>query len=238
MAFSQIFDSIIPRRVTLQYSLNGVDRTLLAIDCTESEQMTLESQATQHDIEEGADVSDHVIQKGRTLQLSGIVSDTPIDLTRATIGNLAGYLGDRIGGAAGTIATAGTVIMSNLAMTGSPKPSKAALDIFEEIYAKRTPLTIVAGLSTYTNMVMERFSPRRDVRTAMSLSFTASFRQIRIITGETVTVPREAKNEAVKDLSATEQQQGRKQGSVLDDVQEEKAASWLYQLTQGIGLAD
>ncbi len=233
MAFEQIFERFIPRRVTLQYSDAAAQRTLLKIDCTAAEELSLEAQATMHEVEDGSQISDHVIKKGRTLQVEGIISDTPINLTAALIGNAAGLAGSTADGAAGKISIAGAVVMANLALSGSAKPSKAALDIFEEIYANATPLTIIAGLSTYTDMVMERFSAPRNAANAGALVFKAAFRQVTIISGRRVTIPDDAKSEDVKDLSATEQQLGAKQGQYLDENKTAKAASWAYRLIWG-----
>ena len=144
-----------------------------------------------------------------------------------------GFAGSRIGGAAGTIATAGTVVMANLVLAGSPKPSKAALDIFDEIYTKGTLLSIIGGLATYENMIMERFTAPRNSATGGSLVFKASFRQITIVSGQSVEIPKEAKSEEIKDLSATERHQGVKQGAVLDETEMSRPASWAYRLIWG-----
>jgi len=219
-------------------SRNGVDRTLLIVDCTVAEQVDLESQATLHEIEDGSQISDHVIRRGRGYRMEGIVSDTPITLAGALIGNTAGFIGGRIGGAAGSLATAGSVIMANLALSNSAKASRAALDIFEDIYANNIPLTIVAGLATYTNMVMEHFSDTRNAHTAGALVFKADFRQIRIVSGQTVDVPREAKVDSVKDLGAAEQRGGRKQPAVLEGAKAGRAQSWAHKLLTGMGVID
>lgn len=233
MAFENIFNNQNPRRVTLLFNDGKAQRTLLKIDCTQAEEMSLEAAATLHDIEDGSQIADHVIKKGRTFALEGVISDTPINLTQAAIGNAAGIIGSVFGGAAGTLATAGTVVMANLALAGSPRPSKAAFDIFQEIYQSTTPLTIVTGLSTYTNMIMERFSTPRSARNAGALEFKAAFKQVTIISGQTVFVPRDAKSNEVKDLSATEHRQGTRQGTVLDTGKSGKASSWAYKLIWG-----
>jgi hypothetical protein len=233
MAFEKLFDRFIPRRVTLQYSDGAARRTLLKIDCTVAEEMGLEAQATLHAVEDGAQIADHVIKKGRTLQIEGIVSDTPINLTGTLAGNAAGFVGSNIGGTAGTMATVGAVVMADLALSGSARPSKAALDIFEEIYATATPLTIIAGLSTYTDMIMERFTAPRSASRAGALVFKAAFRQVTIISGQRVAIPAQAKSEDVKDLSAAGRQLGTKQGQALDKSKSEKAASWAYKLIWG-----
>lgn len=233
MAFANLLEKPFSRRLTLQYSDGNLQRTLLKIDCTVAEEVSLEAQATLHEIEDGAQIADHVIKKGRTLQIEGIVSDTPIALSGTLTGNAAGILGSQIGGAAGAIAAAAGVVMANLALSGSAKPSKAALDIFEEIYANATPLVIVAGLATYTDMIMEKFSAPRSAANAGALVFKAAFRQVTIISGESVAVPTAAKSKGVKDLSAAEQQQGTRQGQVLDSGKSDRAASWAYRLIWG-----
>jgi hypothetical protein len=233
MAFENIFDKLRTRRVTLQVQSGAAARTLLVIDCTPVERFSLASQATLHEIEDGSEISDHVIKRGRTLSIEGIVSDSPINLTQVVVGNAAGLLGGAIGGAGGVLATAATVVMANLALAGSAKPSKAALDIFEEIYRSSALLTIIGGLTTYTDMVMENFDVDRSARTGGGLFFKGAFRQISIAIGQSVDIPEAARSAGVKDLSAVQKQAGRKQGSILDGGKQGKAASWAYRLVFG-----
>lgn len=234
MGFETIYNSKRTKRVTLQYDDGDNSQVLLAIDCTVAEEITLEAQATTHAVEDGSDISDHVLKKGRGYQIQGIVSDTPINLTQAAIGNAAGIAGSVVGGQAGKLISAATVVMTNLAMTGESKPSKAALDIFEQIYDNSIPVTIVGGLTAYANMIMEKYTAKRTAGNGGALNFSGVFRQIRIVSGQSVTVPASARAEDVADLAAEEQQQGRKQGTELTGTKKEKAASWLSQIT-GIG---
>jgi hypothetical protein len=233
MAFESIFSRLQPRRVTLQYNDGDASRTLLKIDCTRIEELGLASQATAHAVEDGADICDHVIRLGRSLILEGTISDAPVTLTGAAVGAGAGFIGNAMGGSMGTLATAGTVVMANLALAGSAKPSKAALDIFDAIYENGTPLTIITGLATYTNMIMEKFSAPRSAASAGALQFKAAFVQVRMVTGQSVQVPADAKSEDVKDLSAAEQSQGRKQAESLEGTKGDQAASWAYKLIWG-----
>ncbi|BBO74395.1 hypothetical protein DSCW_18120 [Desulfosarcina widdelii] len=232
MAFESIHTVFFPRRLTLQYNTGDAERVLLQVDCTHSERFSLDAHATAHAVEDGSEISDHIIQKGRTLNIDGSVSDSPINLTTAMIGNAAGIVGGIFSGPAKTVATAAAVILGNRMVAASPKPARAALDVFEEIYEKKVLLTIVSGLATFTNMVMERFSPLRTAQNAGALVFSASFREVRIVNSETVAVPREALSEDTRDLGSSEKQAGRQQSSTLSDA-EEKYASWLYQLIVG-----
>jgi len=230
MAFESIHATLFPRRVTIQCNTGGAERVLLQIDATNSERISYDAQATAHEIEDGSEISDHVINKGRTLSLDGTISDTPINLATAMVGNVAGILGGALSGPAKTVATAAGVILGNRMVTDSARPSKSALDVFQEIYEKKAILTIISGLATHTNMIMEQFTPVRTARNAGALVFSARFREIRIVTGESVAVPKEAVSEDAQDLSSTEKDSGRQQPGALTDVQKKITESWAYKL--------
>ena len=63
----------------------------------------------------------------------------------------------------------------------------------------------------------------------------ATFRQIRIVSGQLVEVPESARAEEVKDLAAAEQHLGRKQPSLLSGDKESKTSSWALQNNRRIG---
>ena len=81
--------------MTIQVDTGGSVRTLLVVDCTRAEEVSLEAQASLHEIEDGSPITDHVIKRGRGFQLQGVVSDYPINLTQAAIGNAGGHYRQR-----------------------------------------------------------------------------------------------------------------------------------------------
>jgi len=156
------------------------EKTIIACDAVVSENHQLAAEATQHEIEDGSDIHDHIINRGRTLSLEGIISDDPITILQtgilsrtiatATPGFLRSKLGYGISGDKG-------------------KPSKSMFDNFNEIYNRKMAITIVTGLKLYDNMVMEDFNAPRSSKTVRSLNFTATFRQIRIVSAALVSAP-------------------------------------------------
>ena len=180
-------------KVTISDS-NKSGGDLLVIDATTAEDHNRSSQATQHEIEDGTDIADHIIKKGITLNISGIISDDPINLLSTLVGTGAGIVGSLIGSRAGAIATGvigkiGNSILNN----AQGKPSKSANEVFEMIYEEKVLCTIITGLKTYTNMVLENYSAPRSSKTTRSLEFTAQFRQITIANSESVSIPKENK---------------------------------------------
>lgn len=51
---------------------------LVEFDTSLSERHTSESEATEHPMEEGSSVTDHIIIKGDTFEMNGLITDTPI----------------------------------------------------------------------------------------------------------------------------------------------------------------
>lgn len=148
------------------------EKTIIACDVVETENHQMNSEATQYEIEDGSNVSDHVIKRGKLLTIEGIISDDPITvldtsiLERTVTSLTPSALRSKVGyGLSGVFG----------------KPSKEAFDQFERIYDNKIPVTIVTGLKEYTNMIMEDFSAPRDSKTVRSLRFNATFRQVTIV---------------------------------------------------------
>lgn len=177
------------KRVTITYA----DRELLKVDATIREGHEFVSQATKHGIEDGSEISDHIIKQPRTLTMTGIISDDPIDLAEVAIGNLAGIAGGIFGGIGGAAITGLTAkVGSSLVANAERKPTKSALEVFEDIYELGIPVSIITGLRDYNNMVIEQLSIPRDPGRSNELQFRASFSQIIIVSSEVVAIPKEA----------------------------------------------
>lgn len=224
---ADIFDIITgkDKRVSLLY-LSGEDAEaleLLKIDATRAEEHSFKAKATQHEVEDGANISDHVIKAGRTVTLNGVISDDPITITAAAIGNLAGITGSLVPGLGGAVATGAVSKLGSELISSGSKPSKDAIDILEYIYEENIPLMITTSIKTYTNMIMESLNIPRNVRNANSLEFSASFREIRIVESEVVEIPPSAT--AVD--GAIKEQPGGKKPSVEPDAQTQASGSTL-----------
>ena len=224
-----IFDIITgkDKRVALLYLSSEEDQSqaleLLKIDATRAEEHTFKAKATQHEVEDGANISDHVIKTGRVVVIDGVISDDPITLTEAAIGNLAGITGNLVGGLGGAVATGAVAKLGSELISNGSKPSKDAIDIFEIIYEGSIPVMITTSIKTYTNMIMESLSIPRNSRNANSLEFKATFKEIRIVESEVVDIP----PSATTVQGAIEEQKGGKKPSVEPDAQTAASGSTL-----------
>jgi hypothetical protein len=157
------------KKITL---IKDGEKTIIACDCITSENHQFLSEATEFEIEDGSNISDHVINRSKVLTIEGIVSDDPITILDTSIIER-------------TISSTTPSMIKSMMPFGlsgeKGKPSKEAFDQFELIHDRKIPVTIITGLKKYDNMIMEEFIAPRSSATVRSLNFTASFRQLRIV---------------------------------------------------------
>ena len=175
---SNIFEKLLQaNKIT---TIQDGDKVIIACDAVLSEEHNLTSEATQHEIEDGSLITDHIINRGRTLRLECLVSDDP--LTYLQTGMLERTINS----------TTPELFRSKLGFGLSDengKPSKDAFDQLEKIYEEKRPVTVVTGLKKYDNMVMESLNIPRNKDTVRSLKFDVSFRQIKRVSTKMVSGP-------------------------------------------------
>ena len=188
------FDSLQKKLVTLQYEGRSGTLELMKIDATLEEGHSLSMKITDHEIEDGSNISDHTVKAPDSLTLRGVVSDDPISLYQALVGNAAGVVGGIVGGKFGNLAAtaatgAASKIGSKLFESSEGKRSSLAWSALE--YAKREaiPLTIITNLKSYTNMILKDVNASVTAKNSKGLEFSAAFKEVNIIESETVAVP-------------------------------------------------
>lgn len=216
--------------------INADGNELLKVDATISEGHGLSAQATKHGIEDGSEISDHIIKQPRTFTLAGVISDDPIDLAEVAVGNLSGIVGGIFAGIAGAALTGVTAkIGSSLVANTDKKPTKSAFEALENIYESDMPVSITTGLRDYNNMVMEKLDIPREPGRSNELRFRASFSQIQVVTSEVITVPKEAIAEDVGPPAIDQTKQGNKSAEVAEQAVLDKLTTpktWGLQLYQ------
>lgn len=129
------------------------------LDVAVSEDHSFESEVTEHPVEIGADIADHVRARPISVTLEGIVSDTPI-----------GDLAQR---------RQQFTLISGEAFA---LPSEEALAFLLTIRDAREPITIQTSLRSYENMMLQSLRVPRSAENGEALRFTATFVQVVIVT--------------------------------------------------------
>ena len=130
------------------------------IDCAITEDHTVDNEVTEHPVEKGADITDHVRARPVVVTLEGVVSDTPI-------GAIAGQRGARD---------------DNGRLENSPSDDARAWLL--DIRNRREPVSIETSLGGYTDMLLESLSFPRSAQDGDSLYFRVTFRQASFVTNE------------------------------------------------------
>lgn len=231
--FEDIKSGLVPKLVVLLAQReNEKAEELFKIDATLVKTHSMASQATNFEVEDGSDLSDHVINRGVRLSIQGVISDDPITIKEAAVALIPGIVGGNfIGGLAGAaVAGVGSKIASSL-LEEDEKPSLTVYTKFREIYDKKISLKIDTGLVVYTNMIMERLIIPQRSTTANGLHFTASFREIRIATSEIISIDVDSTN--AKGV-VPENNKGSSPVEETTPAEEGQGASWAVQLYEWI----
>lgn len=147
----------------------------LEVDAVIKETHELRATATEHPVESGSTIVDHIHSEPVTLQIEGIISNTPTTFIGITAFKSA----------------------SNYLKEQSNDLSELAFKKLQAIFAARQPITIATSLKDYTDMVLESLSIERTAHTSASLHFRATAKQIRIVNQARIKVP-QPKSERAK----------------------------------------
>lgn len=139
----------------------------LALDCTVTETHTATSTVTEHPVESGANITDHIRPDPVQLSITGIVSDTPI-------GSRQVQRSIEVGGASVQV----TQQEPPSSATGFGRAAWAKLDA---IRTAAKPVKVVTRDKTYESMALVSLSVPKESKTGGALYFTAQFKQVRIV---------------------------------------------------------
>lgn len=225
---SNIFDSFKGKKKLVIQNADGSE--LLKVDATISEDHSLSAKVTQSNIEDGSDVSDHVIVDPRALSISGIISDTPITLAQSLIGGAASTLGSVVDGPLSGLATGIAAKFGSSLLEDDTKPSKVAKEILENMLIDKLPLSIITGIDTYTDMIMTKLNIIRNKSNTGGLQFTASFNKINVVFSDIVEVPIDKVDPAVGTSAEKKKNLGKQAADKVNESTSRKASSVLFKL--------
>ncbi len=197
-----------PDRVLLSYDMPDGTSGMVQVDASITEQHTTTTQVTEHPVESGPDVTDHIRPMPRRISLSGIISNTPI-YTPAT--QMRG-----VTGASGSF----QVQIGNRQVNYQAFQFSDEFDRVRDAYGELISAAlggalfeIMTTLATYENMAITNFDVPRSAGTGGALQFQIQFQEIRIVDTQEVTAlpskkqaPKHAGSKPTKEDSAKEKE--------------------------------
>lgn len=184
------------------------DSTILMFDAVTSEQAEHTATVTEHAVEQGANIADHVRDGLDTVTLEVLVSNTP---TRDVNGMYGGTIESvelkvpkfdkGVPLTPGGIMSAGIDAIKGLISPEEPWkaqvltfPSKfnAVKDVLTMLddWKKQGMVgSVITGWKLYPSVVITKVSPSRNAQTGDAASFSLEFREIRVVESKMITAP-------------------------------------------------
>lgn len=170
----------------VQFIQNG-SNTIIQFDASVKENHSRESPPTEFPLENGDVVSDHIIVKPFSLELTGIISDTPIGNTKGLLTEVATTLTSSLIPPVGLV-TLGAAAALFSALSASQSPSVAAYGQLLQLQQNAQPFDVLTSLYRYSNMWIKAISAPRDSETGKVLLFTVSLVQLLLVTPQSVNI--------------------------------------------------
>jgi hypothetical protein len=160
---------------------------VIQFDASLKETHTRDSPPTEFPVENGQVISDHVIVKPFSLELTGIITDSPIGDVQALITQGVTSVVSKLVPPAGVVAAAaGFSLFSTIG--SSNRPSVAAYQQLLGLQANAQPFDVLTSLYRYSSMWIKSISVPRDAETGDSLVFTLTCVQLLLVTPQSVNV--------------------------------------------------
>ena len=203
---------------------DGAEKSL-EFDATISDSHSSNAEITEHPIEDGANVSDHIRPGLDRVSLRIVISDNPIATP-----------GDHATGATGTM---GTVDLVGADGVKSGEARVLTFDgflfrakwVYEELLTLMSmgaPVGVITSLRDYESMAIESVNPLRDVESGNALFATVEFKQVRVVTSQVVAAP-----EPREERGRPGSERGRQNGGEEDGDDAERSQSMLSRVLFG-----
>lgn len=188
----------------VQFIQNG-SNTIIQLDCSLKEEHKRSSPPTEFPVENGDTVSDHIIVKPFSLEITGIISDTPIGGVQGLLTEVASTLASKLQPPIGLVAGAAGVALFS-ALSKSSSPSVAAYGQLLQLQQTAQPFDVLTSLYRYPSMWIADISAPREAETGNILMFTVQLVQLLLVSPQSVNVQIFANPALAANLADTGQQ--------------------------------
>lgn len=159
-------DTSVPQSASIVFKATRTKIGTLDVDATISASHQGDMDVTEHPVEEGSNVADHIRKKPEVLTMEGVVSDTPVEQSER----------DKLG-----------------TMKKPVGRAKDAFDTLRDLRDSGELVTVATRLHTYDNMAITSLVFPDDARTGEAVRFNVTLKQVRKVSSVTVIIKRTKK---------------------------------------------
>lgn len=190
-----LYNAIVAPPTLVQF-LDKLGNTIVVFDVAMSETYGFAAKPTEYPIETGASISDHIIRSPASIEMTCIVSDSPISGVQAQATVAATVAASAVLPPLG-VATAGLAYAAWKVHAGSSSPSKAAYATLVKLMLgdpdANPPIdpqtfTMVSALGTFDNMAITSLSVPRDAQTGDALVFQMKLERLKVVQSQSISL--------------------------------------------------
>jgi len=168
----------------ISWTPQGGQEQVIDFDCLVSETHEGSAQVSDHVVEQGAAISDHVRPQNDSVTLEAVVSNHPLEVPSFGMDGATGST------RASTVSIGGqTSSVSTMQWSQAFDRRKAVDDQLRALKDAGQVVTVTTGTRVIENCVIERYRVERDADWGNSLHLNLDLRRIRIATTQRVRVP-------------------------------------------------
>ncbi|MCJ8344886.1 hypothetical protein MJH12_05045 [bacterium] len=205
--------------------------TLLEVDATQVITHERTADISKSPIEDGSEITDHITLSNKKVSLQCVVSKNPFNFIRSSISSvLSGTVSHPIG--SGIAASIGGILLRD-----NERLENAYLFI-NRLWENRIPFTVVAGLETYSEVVMTNLTITQTAQTKESIKFTTTLEQIKMANTDSSNIPTGVFDEETSKRASKIVNQGHQIPNEIDKEVSKKASSFLFKALQLTGVSN
>lgn len=213
------------------YILWDNDISVLRFDVVKSEVQERTNLITEHPVESGSNITDHIRPNLNKVTLECFVSNSPLVATQQIqvqepLNPPSPPNGALLNGVINTIGSlispAAPIVASVLEFpSGAPDFVASTIDTLEQLRSQAAIVKVICPNATYESMILEGFEVHRDSGTGDSAVFEINLREIRVVSSSLTaapqpTIPRAAPMQSKGDQAAKTPPE--QQSSVLSSI--------------------
>ena len=162
----------------------GEEDLALEIDVATTETYEQTAEVTEHPVETGSAITDHVKPANGTITLEGFISNSPVAVPRTQTRGLVRATANV------DLAVAGQAVRVALTRWSGVLDRVRECDaLFGELIKSGRPVTLATSLRVTENLVLTRYSVSRTVEDGLGLPVTLDLKQLRVVTTSRAEVP-------------------------------------------------
>lgn len=178
----------------------------IELDCVEKEGLEESAEATEHAVERGANITDHIRRNAGTISLEGLVTNSPVIVPATQMGGVTGSVQST------TLDVGGRQLKASvLTFSGAFDRARLVDEVLQSLMGTAVVRYTSTLRGTIEDLVITRYRVDREASTGNDLPFQLDLQRVRYATTQRVTVSpaqrrgRQRQNRGAQAASATPQ---------------------------------